>query len=115
MKKHRLEAKPLNLRSRLSALALGLAAAGMLAAAGAMAAEVKTIEPGKLTIGLNGDMPTRPVDPDGQGVEPAVPLGQPAASEGVHVGGMRRGCGGSGTGRWRSGSGRTCPRCYRHW
>ncbi|HEX3217578.1 MAG TPA: ABC transporter substrate-binding protein [Aestuariivirgaceae bacterium] len=65
MKKHRLEAKPLNLRSRLSALALGLAAAGMLAAAGAMAADVKTIEPGKLTIGLNGDMPMTQIK-DGQ-------------------------------------------------
>jgi polar amino acid transport system substrate-binding protein len=65
VKKHRLQAKPLNFPKRLSALALGLAAAGMLAAAGAMAAEVKTIEPGKLTIGMNGDMPMTQIK-DGQ-------------------------------------------------
>ena len=48
MKKHHL---------RIKSLALGLATAGMLAVSGALAAEVKTIEPGKLTIGMNGDMP----------------------------------------------------------
>ena len=30
------------------------------------------------------------VGADGDGVEPGVPLGQPAAGQGVHVGGMRR-------------------------
>ena len=39
MKKHHL---PIN------SLALGLATAGMLAVSGALAAEVKTVEPGKL-------------------------------------------------------------------
>src|SRR4029078_9503984 len=56
MKKHYLEIK---------SLALGLATAGMLAPAGALAAEIKTVEPGKLTIGLNGDMPMTQIK-DGQ-------------------------------------------------
>ena len=56
MKKHHLPIK---------SLALGLATAGMLAVSGALAAEVKTIEPGKLTIGMNGDMPMTQIK-DGQ-------------------------------------------------
>ena len=42
-------------------------------------------EPGGVAAGL--------VDAYGDGIEPRVPLGQPAAGEGVHVGGMRRGSG----------------------
>jgi L-cystine transport system substrate-binding protein len=38
-------------------MALGLAAVALLAIPGARGAEIKTVEPGKLTIGLNGDMP----------------------------------------------------------
>ena len=56
MKKHHLPIK---------SLALGLATAGMLAVSGALAAEVKTVEPGKLTIGMNGDMPMTQIK-DGQ-------------------------------------------------
>src|SRR5262245_27990740 len=53
------------MRRKISALTLGLAMAGLLAGAGALAAEVKTIEPGKLTIGMNGDMPMTQIK-DGQ-------------------------------------------------
>jgi L-cystine transport system substrate-binding protein len=53
------------MRRRISALTLGVAVAGLLAGSGALAAEVKTIEPGKLTIGMNGDMPMTQIK-DGQ-------------------------------------------------
>jgi polar amino acid transport system substrate-binding protein len=63
--KHRWEVQSSRMRRRIFALTLGLAAAGLLAGSGALAAEVKTIEPGKLTIGMNGDMPMTQIK-DGQ-------------------------------------------------
>ena len=66
MKQDRLETNSWKFRSRISMIALGLAAASLLATpGGAPAAEVKTIEPGKLTIGMNGDMPMTQIK-DGQ-------------------------------------------------
>ena len=66
MKQDRLETNSWKSRSRISMIALGLAAASLLATpGGAPAAEVKTIEPGKLTIGMNGDMPMTQIK-DGQ-------------------------------------------------
>jgi L-cystine transport system substrate-binding protein len=66
VKQDRLETNSWKSRSRISMIALGLAAASLLATpGGAPAAEVKTIEPGKLTIGMNGDMPMTQIK-DGQ-------------------------------------------------
>jgi L-cystine transport system substrate-binding protein len=66
VKQDRLETNSWKSRRRISMIALGLAAASLLATpGGAPAAEVKTIEPGKLTIGMNGDMPMTQIK-DGQ-------------------------------------------------
>jgi polar amino acid transport system substrate-binding protein len=66
VKQDRLEANSSKVGNRISVMALGLAAATLLATpGGALAAEIKTIEPGKLTIGMNGDMPMTQIK-DGQ-------------------------------------------------
>jgi polar amino acid transport system substrate-binding protein len=62
--KDRWEVQSSTMRRKISAL-IGLATVGLLAGSGVMAAEVKTIEPGKLTIGMNGDMPMTQIK-DGQ-------------------------------------------------
>ena len=62
--KDRWEVQSSTMRRKISAL-IGLATVGLLAGSGAMAAEVKTIEPGKLTIGMNGYMPMTQIK-DGQ-------------------------------------------------
>jgi L-cystine transport system substrate-binding protein len=49
----------------ISVAAFALIAGLLAAASGVMAAEIKTIEPGKLTIGMNGDMPMTQIK-DGQ-------------------------------------------------
>ena len=64
MKQDRLKANSSKVRNRISVMALGVAAAALLATS-PMAAEIKTIEPGKLTIGMNGDMPMTQIK-DGQ-------------------------------------------------
>jgi polar amino acid transport system substrate-binding protein len=64
VKQDRLKANSSKIRNRISAMALGVAAAALLATS-PMAAEIKTIEPGKLTIGMNGDMPMTQIK-DGQ-------------------------------------------------